>query len=278
MALSVIETQNSTNLTFPALSSVQDGDLILVTVGDDSQAPVIAYNPPAGFTELGYLNHSLATIDQATYVKTASSESGGYSFQGPTVGNATLLVIRGAGTLTAASFTPLEANATTTTTNQVNASSGDMVVASFINDGAVTVATPPTGMTLAETHTGPSSLAVAYYEVLASADATYDASITWSASEQGIGSAILISEASGPAGLTIDSTDSTMQRVSNFGLTCSGATTAPTTGNTTLTNGNDTLTPASVTGSDPYTLTFAVGDLTKQVDATGYDWTLKITP
>lgn len=43
-------------------------------------------------------------------------------------------------------------------------------------------------------------------------------------------------------------------------------------------NGNDTLTPTSVTGTDPYTLTFPVGDLTKQVDATGYDWTLEITP
>ncbi len=78
-------------------------------------------------------------------------------------------------------------------------------------------------------------------------------------------------------GLTIDSTDSTMQRGTNFELVCSGATTAPTTANTTLTSGNDTLTPSSVTGSDPYTLTFAVGDLTKQVDATGYDWTLEIT-
>lgn len=80
------------------------------------------------------------------------------------------------------------------------------------------------------------------------------------------------------AGLTIVSNDASMQRVSNFGLICSGATTAPTLLNTTLVSGNDTLTPISVTGSDPYTLTFAVGDLTKQVDATGYDWTLEIDP
>ena len=85
-------------------------------------------------------------------------------------------------------------------------------------------------------------------------------------------------EITDPTGLTIDSTDSTMQRGTNFELVCSGATTAPTTANTTLSNGNDTLTPSSVTGSDPYTITFAVGDLTKQVDATGYDWTLEITP
>lgn len=80
------------------------------------------------------------------------------------------------------------------------------------------------------------------------------------------------------AGLTIDSTDATMQRNTDFEVVCSTPTTTPTTGNTTLTNGNDTLTPSSVTGSDPYTLTFPVGDLTKQVDGTGYDWTLEITP
>ena len=78
--------------------------------------------------------------------------------------------------------------------------------------------------------------------------------------------------------LTIDSTDASMQRNTNFQVVCSTPTTTPTTGNTTLTNGNDTLTPTSVTGSDPYTLTFPVGDLSKQVDGTGYDWTLEITP
>ena len=80
------------------------------------------------------------------------------------------------------------------------------------------------------------------------------------------------------SGLTIDSTDASMQRDTNFQVVCSTPTTTPTTGNTTLTNGNDTLTPTSVTGSDPYTLTFPVGDLSKQVDGTGYDWTLEITP
>lgn len=87
-----------------------------------------------------------------------------------------------------------------------------------------------------------------------------------------------ILEYTAAAGLTIDSTDATMQRNTDFQVVCSNPTTTPTTGNTTLTNGNDTLTPSSVTGSDPYTLTFPVGDLTKQVDATGYDWTLEITP
>lgn len=91
-----------------------------------------------------------------------------------------------------------------------------------------------------------------------------------------VGSAVLTLQNITIASFVIDSTDATMQRGTSFELVCSGATTAPTTANTTLSNGNDTLTPTSVTGSDPYTLTFPVGDLTKQVDATGYDWTLTV--
>ncbi len=101
----------------------------------------------------------------------------------------------------------------------------------------------------------------------------FDSEISYAEGESLRGSPQTLLEA--PNSL-IDITDSTMQRVSNFGLTCSGATAAPTLLNTTLASGNDTLTPNSVTGSDPYALTFPVGDLTKQVDATGYDWTLTV--
>lgn len=79
-------------------------------------------------------------------------------------------------------------------------------------------------------------------------------------------------------GLTIDSTDASMQRDTNWQMVVSNPSTAPTTLNTTLTNDTTILTPSSVTGSGPYTLTFPVGDMDKQVDATGYDWTLEITP
>lgn len=76
--------------------------------------------------------------------------------------------------------------------------------------------------------------------------------------------------------LAIDSTDASMQRDTNWQMVVSTPSTTPTTGNTTLSVGGDTLTPSSVTGSDPYTITFPVGDLSKQVDATGYDWTLTV--
>lgn len=78
------------------------------------------------------------------------------------------------------------------------------------------------------------------------------------------------------AGVTIVSNDASMQKQTNFELVCTGSTVVPTTANTTLVSGNDTLVPTIVTGSGPYTLTFPVGDLTKQVDATGYVWTLTI--
>ena len=105
-------------------------------------------------------------------------------------------------------------------------------------------------------------------------------SITKAASGQFYGylNGFILEYTAAAAGLTIDSTDASMQRNTDFQVVCSTPDTTPTTGNTTLTNGNDTLTPSSVTGSDPYTLTFPVGDLSKQVDGTGYDWTLEITP
>lgn len=78
------------------------------------------------------------------------------------------------------------------------------------------------------------------------------------------------------ASFAIDSTDASMTRDTNFQVVCSNPATTPTTSNTTLSQGGDTLTCSSVTGSDPYTLTFPVGDLSKQVDATGYDWTLTV--
>ncbi len=207
MTISVIETHASRTGIFPTLlAGVQDGDLILVTIANDSAPDT--YNPPSGFSLLGEHEHSLASLDQAVYVKTASSESGSYTFQGPANNNmpATLVVIRGSeGDLSASAFTPLEANASTATTNTVDASSGDMVIASFSNDGAVTVATPPSGMTLEASMSADSSITVTYSEVLASDDATYDATVTWSVTEQAIASAILITEASSTP--TLDSAD-----------------------------------------------------------------------
>ena len=64
---------------------------------------------------------------------------------------------------------------------------------------------------------------------------------------------LALETAGGSPALTIDSTDAAMQRSTSFDVTFSDPATAPTTGNTSLASGNDTLTCTAVTGSDPYT-------------------------
>lgn len=76
--------------------------------------------------------------------------------------------------------------------------------------------------------------------------------------------------------MSVDSTSAGMQRGASFDVTFSNAATTPTTGNTSLASGGDTLTCTGVTGAGPYTATFTVGDLSKQVDGTGYVWTLTV--
>jgi len=78
--------------------------------------------------------------------------------------------------------------------------------------------------------------------------------------------------------LSVDSTSAGMQRGTSFYVTFSNAATPASIGNTSLTSGDDTLTCTSVVSSGPsaYTATFDVGDLSKQVDGTGYVWTLTV--
>lgn len=76
--------------------------------------------------------------------------------------------------------------------------------------------------------------------------------------------------------MILDSNDASMQRDVNWSVVLSSPATVPTLLNTTAVNGDDTLTPASITGTGPYTVEFAVGDLSKQVDATGYPWDITV--
>lgn len=82
-------------------------------------------------------------------------------------------------------------------------------------------------------------------------------------------------EVTAPA-FVIDSHDASMQRVVDWQLTCSNPAVVPTPENSNITSGNDVIPCTGVTGTNPYTLTFAVGDLSKQADATGYAWTLAV--
>ena len=97
---------------------------------------------------------------------------------------------------------------------------------------------------------------------------------TWS--NVGLSGVILVFRTSADAApsFTVDSTDSQMQRQSNFSATFSTVAATPTTANTSIVNGSDTILASSVTGSDPYTAVFPIGDIEKQVG--DYDWTLNV--
>jgi parallel beta-helix repeat protein len=82
-------------------------------------------------------------------------------------------------------------------------------------------------------------------------------------------------EVTAPA-FVIDSYDPNMQRLNDWQLTCSNPAVVPTPENSNITSGNDVIPCTGVMGTGPYVLTFAVGDLSKQTDATGYAWSLNV--
>jgi len=279
MSISHVETVTFDGVTiFPALSSVQDGDLLVATLSSDNTS--IGYTPPAGFSLLGSHSHSSDLLDEYTYTKTAASEAGTYDF-----GNTdfwykgSLSVFRATtGTLSAAAFTPVQGNSATAITNSVSVVAGDAVLSVYANDSAYTVTTPPAGMIETSFQTGGSgsSALAAYYEIVGADNATRTDTLVWSSTEQIISSAIVVHEAA-PAGLTINTSPSNITRGSTGSFTISNPATAPTTGNTTLVSAGDSLTVDSVTGSDPYTINFTCpSNLSKQHDATGYAWTITV--
>lgn len=84
---------------------------------------------------------------------------------------------------------------------------------------------------------------------------------------------------SGATNLSIVSTDASMQRGTDFQMVIANPPFIPTTPNITLVSGDDTLTCVLVEdlGSEQYRLTFQVGDLSKQVSATGYTWSVNLS-
>ncbi len=79
------------------------------------------------------------------------------------------------------------------------------------------------------------------------------------------------------AGLAIDSEPSETRATESFTITASNPATTPTTGNTTLQNGATSIAPDSVTGSDPYVLTFTIPRTAPLLfSQTGYVWTVDI--
>jgi len=79
------------------------------------------------------------------------------------------------------------------------------------------------------------------------------------------------------SGLILDTSPTDITRGSTGSFVVSNPATTPTTGNTSILNGGDSLTVTSVTGSDPYTINFTCpASISKLHSATGYPWTITI--
>lgn len=148
----------------------------------------------------------------------------------------------------------------------------DVVRVAFTQLSGANVTTPPTGTELFDLIV--QSVGAAAWTSTSPAGSVGTDTVTIDSAKRGAAFTLVLENQA--AGLTIDSTDASMQRDVNWSVVLSNPATVPTTLNTTAVSGDDTLTPVSVTGSDPYTVEFAVGDLSKQVDATGYPWDITV--
>lgn len=90
---------------------------------------------------------------------------------------------------------------------------------------------------------------------------------------------VLVNGTTNAPSLSIVSTDASMQRGVNFQVVIANPPFTPTALNSTLVSGGDVLACTLVEdlGSAQYRLTFQVGDLQKQVSATGYTWSVNLS-
>lgn len=90
---------------------------------------------------------------------------------------------------------------------------------------------------------------------------------------------VLVNGTTNAPSLSIVSTDASMQRGTDFQMVIANPPFIPTAPNIALVSGDDTLTCVLVEdlGSEQYRLTFQVGDLSKQVSATGYAWSVNLS-
>lgn len=169
---------NATN-TVTAPSGIQNGDL-LVAVGM-ANINGRSITPPTGFNVFHLDGATSNTLFIAT--KTASSESGNYSFVWSASDSSTIaiLVYRNALCVntvgTAAKSTTATPSASTITPTYVGT-----LCAAFFTETTATVTTPPSGMTQRAIHTASSPSAAIYDLANQSASATGGKSIQWSGS------------------------------------------------------------------------------------------------
>ena len=261
--------------TLPS-AAVVDNSILVISNADDANLTCSddlngAYTKIATFGSGPRLSFFLVTNTSAASAPVITLSAGGRrSFALELEGE--LTPAAGSGTFTIPS-TPVGTNSFTTSANDIPVNSVSIGAWGANVDGTGIVPDSPWVGVSGDNQTYPFCIR---QDTSAVAGGVFSGTYSGFSADEVVG--LFVSLTSANAGLTIDSTDATMQRDTNFEMVVSNATTAPTTLNTTLTNDTTILTPSSVTGSDPYTLTFPVGDMDKQVDATGYDWTLEITP
>ena len=272
---------SGTDLTITHGMTILEND-VLVFIGNSNATATISNLD--GFTSSMSEGYATSKIDVA-YKVAGASEASSYTFvyTASDRRSGTILQFRGVNTSTPFDVAPLLANigegtstaatAPTITTNTDGAYAVCFVAA---DTGSTTNFTAYTNGFTEQTEAVNGNSHSSATKLITTAGAVGATSATLNASRQWGALQFAMLDAAASTGLTIDSTDASMQRNTDFQVVCSTPSTTPTTGNTTLSVGGDTLTPSSVTGSDPYTITFPVGDLSKQVDATGYDWTLTV--
>lgn len=179
-------TSRGTNAanTVTAPTSIQDGDLLIAVGLHNSNSQ--AMTPPTGFSVIYLDNGGSNSTFIAT--KTASSESGNYTFTWTGNGNNTLamLVYRNAtrvntiGAITAAS-------SNTSTAASITPSYFGTLCGLFVNESTATVTTAPSGMTQRALHTANSPSLGVYDLSNQAPTATSAYSLVWSGTGSNIG-------------------------------------------------------------------------------------------
>lgn len=263
----------------PAIpASTAEGDLLLAIINCASHGSTETEDitTPAGWTFAGPSQHDYGGTYAAVFWKIAGASESAPSFNFPTLSK-----------LKYAQLARITGGEFTSVTYQENTSSGadqvdfpastctaDALVirAAYLDNVPTSSDTPPTGTQVINREGGR----VQAWTTTATSGAIAADTFLFTSNKRNIGSTIVIQEAAA-ATFGIDSTDAEMQRGTDFQVVGSNPATTPSTSDT-LSNGNDTLTASSVVEgpAGTWTWTFPVGDLSKQVDSTGYDWTLTV--
>jgi len=176
-----IGPRGGSNSVVPALSSVQNGDLLIAFVMKSTSGRT--FTAPAGFSSVTSDNSDKPSVE--IFTKTASSESGTYTFTSSGAGSmqATILVYSPASVNLSGSWN--RASSDTQTALSISPTAKGVLLAYFALSRNETVSTPPSGMTQRAIFSN-SGVATTQYELSPSAaGSTGNKVIVWSGSDDG---------------------------------------------------------------------------------------------